>query len=472
MSDFIKKPIENQQVTEFFCPPSVLDLEWQNESVLAMSATPGDHEGSFAAVTNDQFMAAIFGVHFSGAHPLVCEKVGDPDKSGWRAQTWPCDTNRVESNWYCQPSTYNPDQAGVYRAKKELAEAVYAVMVDDVGTKIPADRLATCRPSWATETSPGNFQYGYIFSEPLFDLRAADRLKERLIEAGLCDSGATGGAVRWMRLPVASNGRPKYGVPSPRCRLTQWRPELRYTIDELGTMLGLNLISVTESMGASVGPVGPVADSQLSEDAGPVISELKARGLYKRSIGSGKHEITCPWVEGHTDQMDSGAAYFEPTKQFPSGGFKCHHSHGQLFHIRELKEFLGLSPSPVVQRQINLPRKLPSALLPVPPLDPDHLPDSIRDAVVDLADRLQCPMDYLAVTMLAAAGAAVGNKIGIFPYAKDESWEVYPALWGGLWGTQVVRSHPRCSRRLSHYSIWKSRRAKNMRKTCNSMLRR
>jgi hypothetical protein len=439
MKNFSGKIVVNQQVTEFHHPMHNPGPGQQTESFSAMPPTLGDHERSFDDVTNDQFLTAIFGIQFTGAHPLVCQKIGDPDKSGWQAQAWPCNTSGEESNWYCQPSTYNPEQSGSYRAKKELAEAVYAVMVDDVGTKIPADRLAVCRPSWAIETSPGNFQYGYIFSAPLLDLQEADRLKERLIGAGLCDSGATGGAVRWMRLPVASNGRPKYGVPAPRCRLTQWRPELRYTVDELDTIFGLSLTSTTALAEASV---GPTANLELSEDAGLVIAALRARGLYKRAISSGKHEVTCPWVKGHTDQIDSGAAYFEPTNQFPSGGFKCHHSHGQLFHISELKEFLGLSTSAVGQLQINLPRKLPAALLPVPPLDPDHLPDSIRDAVVDLADRLQCPMDYLAVTMLATAGAAVGNKVGIFPYAKDESWEVYPALWGGIVGDPGSKKSP------------------------------
>jgi hypothetical protein len=44
--------------------------------------------------------------------------------------------------------------------------------------------------------------------------------------------------------------------------------------------------------------------------------------------------------------------------------------------------------------------------------------------------------------MLSAAGAVIGNKVGIFPYANDESWEVYPALWGGFVGVPGSKKSP------------------------------
>lgn len=400
-------------------------------------------ESEFAQVTNDEFLTAIFGNSFTVAQPLVCKKSGDPDKGGWWPNSWPCNTSLEDQNWYALPGLYRPDGGGVFRAKKELALSVHAVMVDDVGTKVPVEKFENCPPTWAVETSPGNFQFGYIMAEPITDLKVADQFKDNLIEAGLCDSGATGGAARWMRMPVAINGRPKYGSPSPKCRLTQWRPELKYTVDELYLNLGLNHVKLKSGPDAhlvstSTGP--GVAD--LSEDATLVIGALKSKGLYKANLGSGKHDITCPWVQGHTDAVDNGSAYFEPNPKYPTGGFKCHHSHGQLFHIRDLKEFLGVGSQTVEVTQHGQPQNLPPALRPVPALDPSHLPDAIRDAVVDLADRLQCPLDYLAVAMLSAAGAVVGNKVGIFPYANDESWEVYPALWGGIVGDPGSKKTP------------------------------
>lgn len=396
-----------------------------------------------ASITNDGFLKAIFGNTFSTAYPLVCEKSGDPAQGGWPPMKWPCQTDESTRNWYCLPSLYKADSTGRYRAKKEFAVSVHAVMLDDIGTKVVTDMVANCPPSWAIETSSGNYQYGYLFSKPVTELIVVDQLKEQLIAAGLCDSGATGGTARWMRMPVAINGRPKYGIPSPRCKLVQWRPELRYTVSEIKSRLGLNQaqsIAVTHNTVPLELPQH--AANQFSADAAVIIEALKVKGLYKSYLGQGKHDITCPWVEQHTDAIDNGAAYFEPSLTYPSGGFKCHHSHGSLFNIRDLKGFLEVNGHARHEEETKLPEKLPQPLLPVPALDPSHLPDALQEAVIDIADRLQCKMDYIAVAMLSAAGAVVGNKIGIFPYKNDESWEVYPALWGGIVGDPGSKKSP------------------------------
>ena len=438
MLDFTNKTDLNQQ--SFTKPLFVSEhsnelLPIQVESRKAANRSSVDKfQAGFASVTNDDFLSAIFGDSFTKAYPLVCKKTDDPDHGGWVPNKWPCNTNLPNFNWYTLPSLYRPDDTGRYRAKKELAVSVHAVMVDDVGTKVSAEQFENCPPSWAIETSPGNCQYGYILIEPITELDIADKLKEKLIDAGLCDSGATGGIARWMRLPAAINGRPKYGAPSPKCRLVQWRPELKYTVEDLTSCLGLNLHK-------SVSPKGATS-LEKNPPATQVIEALRAKGLYKKALGSGKHDITCPWVNGHTDAADNGTAYFEPDPKYPTGGFKCHHSHGDLFHIRELKEFLGIGTEKVDAIELGHPQKLPPALRAVPKLDPNYLPDVLRDAVVDLADRLQCPPDYLAVAMLSAAGAVVGNKVGIFPYANDESWEVYPALWGGIVGDPGSKKTP------------------------------
>lgn len=79
--------------------------------------------------------------------------------------------------------------------------------------------------------------------------------------------------------------------------------------------------------------------------ANPVILRLREMSLYKQESARGTHDITCPWVSEHTDQLDNGAAYFEPTVAYPRGGFRCHHSHGDRYRIGELIDFLQLSPA-------------------------------------------------------------------------------------------------------------------------------
>jgi hypothetical protein len=75
----------------------------------------------------------------------------------------------------------------------------------------------------------------------------------------------------------------------------------------------------------------------------PVITTLKVRGLYKQPLGSGKHDITCPWLHEHTDAIDQGTAYWEPDGSFIRGGFKCHHGHCSTRHITALLAELGIT---------------------------------------------------------------------------------------------------------------------------------
>lgn len=81
-----------------------------------------------------------------------------------------------------------------------------------------------------------------------------------------------------------------------------------------------------------------------------------------------------------------------------------------------------------------MPQPLPGELRRVKALDVGCLPSTVRDAVQDIAERLSCPVDYVAGSLLVGAGAIVGNRVGIMPKQHDETWEVYPAFWGGIVG--------------------------------------
>lgn len=305
----------------------------------------------FTCVTNDDFLRGVFGKIDLGeqARALVCSKPGDPSiHNGWKPTAWPCETGNDRLNWYACPALYMPNPEGQYKAQKTLAGDIYCLMIDDLGTKVPLERLDTCQPSWLIETSPGNYQAGFIFATPLSDHKQAEVVKDAMIEAGLCDKGANGAAARWMRLPRAINGKAKYGKPSPQCRLITWQPERRFSVEELVEKLGLEMpMSAAEKRAinrkiqidrnAAEGVYLPRTDENQ------VIAALKQRGLYKRPLGSGKHDITCPWVHEHTDQVDHGSCYFEPDGDFPIGGYKCQHSHGDKYRIGALLDFVGVT---------------------------------------------------------------------------------------------------------------------------------
>ena len=185
------------------------------------------------------------------------------------------------------------------------------------------------------DQSPGNYQGGIILAESLADGAAAVRLLDAVIDAGLCDAGATGPLSRWARLPAAINGKPKYadesGAPF-QCRLLEWRPDKRYSPQEIVDRLQLELApagrpkktaKTSVPTGSASQSIGNDADDVLTPKAAenPVVAALKARGLYKTPLGSGKHDMTCPWVHEHTDELDTGTAYFSPTSYILWGAF-------------------------------------------------------------------------------------------------------------------------------------------------------
>ena len=216
-------------------------------------------------------------------------------------------------------------------------------MLDDVGTKVAMERL-TLPPSWLLETSAGNYQAGYLLREPLTDGSAADRLMNAIVAAGLCDPGANGPRARLARLPEAVNGK---HTPPFQCRMVEWSPELRYSVDELVDGLQLEMAPAGRPKRQSARPAqerpgdgDPVWIPRPEENA--VLAALRDHGLYKVPLGDGKHDITCPWVKEHTGEVDGGTAYFEPDDNWPIGGFKCLHGHCADRHIRDLLRFVDI----------------------------------------------------------------------------------------------------------------------------------
>jgi hypothetical protein len=305
--------------------------------------------------TNRAFLERLFLSLGDNEHVAVCSKLGDPTTGAWQ----PLDGADVDglcpntANNYFNCSTFRCDSDGSLKARKDLAHGYRVLVLDDVGTKVSLDRVQCLPPTYAIKTSPGNYQYGYQLAESINDLDVVARLQSAVSAAGLSDAGAMG-AARWARLPHAINGKAKYldddGNPFV-CKLTEWSPELRYSLDDI--YKGFGLKTVTAAVARTTHPVKsmPKAQPGLSHEVfraqlleNPVITALKERGLYKVDKGNGTHEIACPWYQEHTDHIDTGGAYFEPSAAYPTGGFKCHHSHGEALGISNLLEKLDVEP--------------------------------------------------------------------------------------------------------------------------------
>ena len=104
---------------------------------------------------------------------------------------------------------------------------------------------------------------------------------------------------------------------------------------------------------------------------------------------------------------------------------------------------LAVSEEPAVEGD-NWPPPGPivSALKPVPQFDPETLlPEALRVWIMDEADRMPCPPDFVAVAALVALGSLIGAKCAIRPKSQD-AWLIVPNLWGGIVGDPSAKKSP------------------------------
>jgi putative DNA primase/helicase len=98
----------------------------------------------------------------------------------------------------------------------------------------------------------------------------------------------------------------------------------------------------------------------------------------------------------------------------------------------DLVRFLSEPPEPLPVR-IELP--------PVPAMTPEMIPVPLRDWLADIAERMQCPLDYPVVGAVVALATVVGRQITVRPKQHD-IWTVVPNLWGGIVGRPGTMKTP------------------------------
>lgn len=87
------------------------------------------------------------------------------------------------------------------------------------------------------------------------------------------------------------------------------------------------------------------------------------------------------------------------------------------------------------------PEPIKQTLCPVPAFDAELLPRPFRNWVVDMAHRMQCPVDFCAVGVVITLAGVVGAAIGIKPKRKDD-WLIVPNCWGGVIGPPSKKKTP------------------------------
>lgn len=87
------------------------------------------------------------------------------------------------------------------------------------------------------------------------------------------------------------------------------------------------------------------------------------------------------------------------------------------------------------------PQPLPKLLPDVEPFDEFLLPESFRQWVTDISNRMQVPIDMGGVAVMVALASVVGTQIRIKPKQQDD-WTINPNIWGCVVGRAGVKKSP------------------------------
>jgi putative DNA primase/helicase len=229
-----------------------------------------------------------------------------------------------------------------------------------------------------------------------------------------------------------------YGTVAVKGDATADRPHRRATLEHMPAELVTLDRALLERL-AAMAPREPHArhHERRRGPAFDLVGIFRERGLYVKPLRGQKHAVACPWKTEHS--IDSGiteSVLFEPESSGHPWGYKCQHDHCRRRTIKDVIAWLGLNPSPnghhhaVPEEPWPEPQPVPDTLPPVPAFDPERLlPPALRPWVVDIAERSQAPIDYIAIAAIGAASSVVGRQIAIRPKQHDD-WTVVPNLWG------------------------------------------
>lgn len=97
---------------------------------------------------------------------------------------------------------------------------------------------------------------------------------------------------------------------------------------------------------------------------------------------------------------------------------------------------------------VEVPLALPPELLPVEPFPMAALPNAFGPWVRDVAERMHCPPDFVAVPLLVAAASLVARLVGIRPQRQTD-WIERGNLWALIVGRPGIMKSPAMSQALA-----------------------
>ena len=190
--------------------------------------------------TNVEFMEFVFGSETRIWSTNFCPSPTNAASRHWngRFSTLPeiKAKDESQSNTYFCTATFFESETENWRRRTEYFKAMHVVVIDDVGTKGQPLKsvVEKSSPTYVIETSEGNYQVGYVLSEPCMDIHTATYLAN-------CMNGEIGdpsakGANRVVRLPYGVNTKTD---PVWKCKIQDFTGN-RYSVEEISAAFGVD----------------------------------------------------------------------------------------------------------------------------------------------------------------------------------------------------------------------------------------
>ncbi|MEY4441051.1 MAG: hypothetical protein RL442_51, partial [Pseudomonadota bacterium] len=228
-------------------------------------------------MTNSDFLAEIYGQLEPGTHGWVCNFRADPGNAtplvwGGRAykgmpqQAALIDRAEQDNTYFCT-SVLTATEDGEIVRRKDAFVRLAVLVLDDVQLNDVQGY------SYALQTSPGKFQIGIFLDGEDPDTRnrqLVDRVMSALAARGRSNDASGNACVRYVRLPVGRNTKPRAAGEWP-VRLEMWNPSVRWSLDDACAAVGVDLDSLR--IAAQLPKTSPSSTGQQNH-AGEMITGL------------------------------------------------------------------------------------------------------------------------------------------------------------------------------------------------------
>lgn len=272
---------------------------------------------------------------------------------------------------YFSTSTVTSDVNNCLYNRQKLFKRMFCIVLDDIGTGAGSKCKDSALPdllknnySWRLETSPDNFQYGYLLDKPIEDLNMAKEFVKIIYGAGPWDSG---GAMpnKLVRLPCGVNLKQKYAKHDELWMINQGAADkkrdfkFKYSPDELLTAVNAgvtwadikdgtaNRLDPRHTQGTTAWRDG-VFQSNLHGVVDDVLEWLNGKELIVNENNDWV-DIICPWGKEHSDGINT--AGYKPLGygDLPERRlFHCFHDHCKNNRTREFLNWVKHSKGPIV----------------------------------------------------------------------------------------------------------------------------